>query len=192
MASLCWIAYGVMCVLFTPVLIGFMAVLTTPGVQTGARIASVALFVLFIGLWWAPFGYALYLSIKVAETNDRRLLRRGVRGTAVVLARTSTNETTRNNDHNFYVYRLEVSLPGRATYQTSVKLSGQLHGRGGAVAVYASPRNRKRVTIDPASSASLKAPVAHSGSSSPGIRSRVVMDAAESEAKKAGFRDSDQ
>jgi hypothetical protein len=36
-------------------------------------------------LWRGPFAYAMYLGMTVTLNDDRRLLRRGVRGTAVVL-----------------------------------------------------------------------------------------------------------
>jgi hypothetical protein len=35
-----------------------------------------------VGLWWGPFGYAMYLSQVVVRGGDPRLLKRGIRGTA--------------------------------------------------------------------------------------------------------------
>ena len=78
--GVCWVVFSVMCVAFVPVGFGIGQLHALPVA------VRVVLAVLVIGgLWWGPFVYAMYLSLAVVRNGDRRLLRRGIAGTAQVL-----------------------------------------------------------------------------------------------------------
>jgi hypothetical protein len=89
----------------------------------------------------------------VREILARRLLERGVAGTACVLSVTRTNEVSRSPDagwHAPWVYRfvLRVSIPGRPEYNATCRLYAPGITQGATVRVAASPRNSRRITID--------------------------------------------
>jgi hypothetical protein len=105
------------------------------------------------GLWWGPFTYGMYLSMSAVKNGDRRLLKRGKAGTAVVLSAKRTNEIIQSGEFAWeaprvYKYRLKVSLPGRSAYETSCSICAAGIREGSVVHVAVSPHNRKRVTID--------------------------------------------
>ena len=122
-----------------------------PGLPVAVRIA---LFLVDLLVWWAPFVYAMYLSVVVVKNGDRRLLRRGKRGTAVVVSRERTGTVIQTGQAAWeaprvYKYRLDVSLPGRRTYRTIVRICDRGYVEGSTVTVFAAPHNRKRVYIEP-------------------------------------------
>jgi hypothetical protein len=150
---LCWTIFVVMSVAFLPVAAGIF--LITAGLPHGARIALAGLAVLV--LWWGPFTYAMYLSQVVVRNGDPRLLKRGIRGTAEVLGRKSTNEVIQQGEFAWeaprvYKYRLRVSIPGGAPYETDCRICAPGYSEGSTVQVAVAPHNHKRVTIDPGQS----------------------------------------
>jgi hypothetical protein len=95
----------------------------------------------------------MYLSMAVMRNGDRRLLRRGIRGTAEVLSVKRTNTVISEGEFDWeaprlYKYGLRVSVPGRAPYDTTCGICAAGIRQGSTVKVAVSPRNRKRVTID--------------------------------------------
>jgi hypothetical protein len=105
------------------------------------------------GLWWGPFAYAMYLSISVIRNGDRRLLRRGITGTAQVLTKKRTNTTISEGEFDWeaprvYKYRLRVSIPGREPYEASCSICASGIREGSTVNVAVSRHNHQRVTID--------------------------------------------
>ncbi len=112
-SGLCWTVFGVMCLGFLPLAIGIMHINAIP---TGPRLA-LTLVVVVIAVWWGPFGYAMYLALAVMRNGDRRTLRRGIRGTAEVLAAKATNTVIQEGEFAWqaprvYKYGLRVTLPG--------------------------------------------------------------------------------
>jgi Short C-terminal domain len=104
-------------------------------------------------LWWGPFAYAMYLGMAVTLNGDRRLLRRGVRGTAVVLGARATNTFVQKGGgpwqaSRVYKYRLRVSIPGRSPYETDCAICAAGIREGSTVGVAVSRHNHRRVTID--------------------------------------------
>ena len=143
----CWLAMGVMT--FGPLFISFLLLR-----YRLSPTAVVLVIALAIVAWLGPFVYGMYLSLAVVRNGDKRLLRRGIRGTAVVLSRKRTNERIINGEAvweapQVYKYHLAVGLPGRATYHTNVLTCASDHREGSAVTVFVSPRNRHRVAIAP-------------------------------------------
>lgn len=146
----CWVVFVAMSIGFLPGL----ALAAVVG-ESSPFLGYVAAVVVFV-VWWGPFVYAMYLSQIVMRKGDPRLLKRGVRGTALVLDAKQTNTVIQSGEFEWqapfvYRYQLRVSLPGKAPYETYCRicLSGIQEGSNVAVAV--SPHNRKRVTIDPGS-----------------------------------------
>jgi hypothetical protein len=95
----------------------------------------------------------MYLSQVVMPGGDRRLLERGIPGTARVLSVKRTSEVIHPSQfarHAPWVcrYTLRVSLPGRAPYRTTCRMRAADITEGSTAWVAASPRNKKRVTID--------------------------------------------
>jgi Short C-terminal domain len=110
--------------------------------------------VVVAALWWGPFAYAMYLALVVVRNGDPRLLKRGVRGTAEVLSRKATNEVIQSGEFAWeaprvYKYRLRVSIPGEAPYETDCRICAPGYSEGSTVQVAVAPHNHKRVTIDP-------------------------------------------
>lgn len=144
----CWIVFGVMCLAFLPLGTGILAIHALP---VAARVVLAV--VVAGGLWWGPFAYGMYLSMAAVKNGDRRLLKRGKPGTAVVLSAKATNEVIQSGEFAWeaprvYKYRLKVSLPGRSAYETSCSICAAGIREGSQVHVAVSPHNRKRVTID--------------------------------------------
>jgi hypothetical protein len=148
----CWTIFVVMSAAFLPV---GAAIYALSGLPHGA---AVALAVVVIALlWWGPFVYAMYLSQVVVRNGDPRLLKRGIRGTAEVLSRKRTNEVIQQGEFAWeaprvYKYRLRVSIPGTAPYETDCRICAPGYAQGSTVAVAVSPHNHARVTIDPGQS----------------------------------------
>jgi Short C-terminal domain len=144
----CWIFFVVMCLAFLPLGAGILAIHALPlNVRVALAVVTVA------GVWWGPFVYAMYLSIAVMRNGDRRLLRRGIAGTAQVLSAKATNTVISEGEFDWqaprvYKYGLRVSIPGRAPYETSCSICAAGIRQGSVVNVAVSPHNRKRVTID--------------------------------------------
>ena len=85
-SGLCWTVFVVMSLGFLPLAFGIMQLHAIP---KGPRIAL--MLVVVVVAWWGPFAYAMYLALAVMRNGDRRTLRRGIRGTAEVLAAKETN-----------------------------------------------------------------------------------------------------
>jgi hypothetical protein len=147
-SGLCWTVFVVMSVGFLPLAIGIMdihAIPSTPRV--------VLMLVVVLIAWWGPFAYAMYLAMAVMRNGDRRLLKRGIHGTAEVLAAKATNTVIQEGEFAWeaprvYKYRLRVTIPGRSPYETSCSICASGIRPGAVVDVAVSPHNRQRVTID--------------------------------------------
>jgi hypothetical protein len=147
----CWTIFVVMSVAFLPVGAAIYAI----GLPHAAGI--VLAIVVVAALWWGPFAYAMYLALVVVRNGDPRLLKRGVRGTAEVLSRKATNEVIQSGEFAWeaprvYKYRLRVSIPGEAPYETDCRICAPGYSEGSTVQVAVAPHNHKRVTIDPGQS----------------------------------------
>ena len=147
-SGLCWTVFGVMCLGFLPLAIGLMHINSIP---TGPRLALTL--VVVVAVWWGPFAYAMYLALAVMHNGDRRTLRRGIRGTAEVIAAKETNTVIQEGEFAWqaprvWKYRLRVTLPGRRPYETICTICASGIRPGSAVNIAAAPLNRKRVTID--------------------------------------------
>jgi hypothetical protein len=148
----CWTIFVVMSAAFLPL---GAAIYALGGLPHGAAIALAVVVVAV--LWWGPFVYAMYLSQVVVRNGDPRLLKRGTRGTAEVLSRKSTNEVIQQGEFAWeaprvYKYRLRVSIPGTAPYETDCRICAPGYSEGSTVTVAVAPHNHKRVTIDPGQS----------------------------------------
>ena len=144
----CWVIFVVMSVAFLPVGWGILEIHAL-----SLTIRLVLAIVVVLGLWWGPFVYAMYLSLSVVRNGDRRLLRRGIAGTAEVLSAKATNETIQEGEFAWeaprvYKYRLRVNIPGKAPYETDCRICASGIREGAVVNVAVSPHNHKRVTID--------------------------------------------
>jgi hypothetical protein len=148
----CWTIFVVMSAAFLPVGAAIFAITALPaGARTALAIVVVA------GLWWGPFSYAMYLSQVVVRKGDPRLLKRGIRGSAEVLSRKATNEVIQQGEFAWeaprvYKYRLRVTIPGQAPYETDCRICAPGYSEGSTVHVAVSPHNSKRITIDPGQS----------------------------------------
>jgi hypothetical protein len=121
-SATCWIIFGVMCLAFLPVAAGIAGIHALP---VTVRVLLAVL--VSGGLWWGTFAYAMYLSMAVVKNGDRRLLKRGKTGTAVILSAKATRETIQSGEFAWeaprvYKYRLKVSVPGRSAYETHCRL----------------------------------------------------------------------
>jgi hypothetical protein len=148
MSALCWTIFGVMCLAFLPLGGGILLIHALP---VAVRVALAIIVVL--GVWWGPFAYAMYLSLAVMRNGDRRLLRRGIAGTAEVLTAKATNTVISQGEFTWnaprlYRYGLRVRIPGREPYETTCLICAAGIRVGMVVNVAVSPHNRKRVTID--------------------------------------------
>jgi hypothetical protein len=147
-SAACWALFVVMCLGFLPLALGISQISVLPG---GARAGLII--VVVGGLWWGPFAYAMYISQSVIRNGDKRLLKRGIAGTAEVLSVRSTNEVIQSGEFAWEAprvrkYRLRVTIPGRAPYETDCRTCAGGFRPGATVKVAVSPQNRKRVTID--------------------------------------------
>ena len=144
----CWGVFVVMCLGFLPLSYGAIRLTSLP-----VAVRAVLVVLVCAGLWWGPFAYAMYLSMAVMRNGDRRLLKRGVRGTAQILHARQTNTVIQAGEFAWqapYVwkYRLGVTVPGKAPYETDCSICVSDLQQGETVKVAVSPHNRKRVTID--------------------------------------------
>jgi uncharacterized membrane protein len=119
----------------------------------GPAAGSIVVAGVFIVLSVVSFVYAMYLSLRVIRSGDPRLLKRGIRGTALVLAAKQTNTVVQEGEFSWqapfiWKYHLRVSLPGRDPYETDCSICAADLAVGSTVNVAAAPHNRKRVTID--------------------------------------------
>ncbi|WP_152627188.1 SHOCT domain-containing protein [Streptacidiphilus melanogenes] len=153
MNLLVWIWFGLMSAAFMPLCLLASQV-------PGPNAVHIVLYVFIIGvLWWGSFGYGMYLSMAGMGGGDRRLLKRGIRGTARILAVKGTNTYINGQPdlgyagRRVYRYTLHVELPGRQPYETYVSVASHQFQEGQTVQVAAAPHNHKRVAIDPAASA---------------------------------------
>ena len=147
-SAACWGLFVVMCVAFMPLA---YAVASLHSLSFAIR--AVLVVVVVGALWWGPFGYAMYLSLAVMRSGDRRLLRRGIAGTAEVLSAKRTNTVIQEGEFAWeaprvYKYQLRVSIPGKAPYETDCRICAAGIQQGQTVRVAVSRHNRKRVTID--------------------------------------------
>jgi hypothetical protein len=148
MSIVCWTIFGVMCVAFLPIGAGIVLIHALP-----ATVRVPLAVVVVLGLWWGPFAYGMYLAMAVMRNGDRRLLRRGIAGTAEVLSARATNTVIQAGEAEWqaprvYKYGLRVRVPGREPYETSCSICAAGIHVGAVVNVAVSPHNRKRVTID--------------------------------------------
>jgi hypothetical protein len=95
----------------------------------------------------------MYRWIAVMRYGDRRLVGRGIEGTAKVLSAKATNWAMSSGEYEgigaptVWKYGLEINAPGRDPYETTLYLCAHLRS-GDTVPVYISPHNAKRVTVD--------------------------------------------
>lgn len=144
-----WTIFVVMSVAFLPAI---LAVNSIAGLPHPVKFALSAFIIVVV--WWGPFVYGMYLSMVGMGNNDKRLLKRGIRGTAVVLEAKQTNTMIGGaSDIGRFgrfvrLYHLRVTLPGQKPYETYCRITAGGFRKWQNVVVYAAPHNRKRVTID--------------------------------------------
>jgi hypothetical protein len=114
---------------------------------------TVLVVLILVGACVGSFIYAMYLSLRVIRSGDPRLLTRGIRGTALILAAKQTNTVVQEGEFAWqapfmWKYHLRVALPGREPYETDCNICAADLAVGSTVNVAAAPHNRKRVTID--------------------------------------------
>ena len=123
------------------------------GLYGVATSGSAVVLVPFIVVWLLSFAYAMYLWVAVMRYGDRRLVKRGTQGTAQVLSAKETSWAMSAGEYEgigaptVWKYGLQVSVPGRAPYATTLYICAHLQ-RGDTVPIYVSPHNSKRVTVD--------------------------------------------
>ena len=120
--------------------------------STGSSL-TVPVVVVLVAACVAAFIYGMYLSLRVMRHGDPRLLERGIRGTALILAAKETNTQVQEGDFAWqapfiWKYHLRVSLPGRDPYETDCSICAADLPVGNTVNVAVAPHNHKRVTID--------------------------------------------
>jgi hypothetical protein len=149
MTTACWVVFGIMCLGFLPLILADYAI---PGLPPAVHLL---LAILTVGiLWWGPFGYGMYLAQAGIGKGDRRLLKRGIHGTALVLKADMTGMMIGGapemglSGRFAYRYHLRVTLPEGRPYETYCMICASNIQEGQTVNVAASPHNRKRVTID--------------------------------------------
>jgi hypothetical protein len=147
-SGVCWAVFGVMCLGFLPLTVVILMIHALP-----VAIRVVLAVVIVGGLWWGPFAYGMYLAMAVMRNGDRRLLKRGIAGTAKVLSVKRTNTVIQEGEFAWqaprvYKYGLLVSVPGQQPYETSCSICATGISEGSVVNIVVSPHNHKRVTID--------------------------------------------
>jgi hypothetical protein len=134
----------------------------TIGLSVVARHQNGPVLGAYLALWMLSFVYAMYLWIAVIRYGDRRLLKRGVKGSAEVLSSKRTSWQMAAGEYygigapNVWKYGLNVSLPGRAPYATTLYICAHLR-EGETVPIVASRLNPKRVTVNLAAHAAARA-----------------------------------
>ena len=124
--------------------------LSSAGAPTAVTVAVV---VVLLAACVGAFVYAMYLTLRVIRNGDPGLLKRGIRGTAIVLAAKETRTIVQEGDFAWqapfiWKYHLRVSLPDGAPYETDCSICAADLAVGSTVNIAASPHNRRRVTID--------------------------------------------
>lgn len=114
---------------------------------------TVPVIVVFVVACVVAFVYAMYLSIRVIRNGDPALLRRGIRGSGLVLAAKQTNTVVQEGEFAWeapyiWKYHLRITLPDRGPYETDCSICVPDLQVGSEVKVAAAPHNKKRVTID--------------------------------------------
>jgi hypothetical protein len=108
------------------------------------------------------FVYAIYLWIAVMRYGDRRLLKRGIKGTARVSSAKETSWAMSAGEYEgigaptVWKYGLDVTVPDKSPYETTLYICAHLE-TGETLPVYVSRLNPKRVTIDLAAQAAARA-----------------------------------
>jgi hypothetical protein len=140
--------------LFLAGIIGLVAVV-------GAH-PSAAVIVAYVVVVVVSFAYAMYLWIAVIRYGDRRLVKRGVKGTAQVRSAKETSWAMSAGEYEgigaptVWKYGLDVTAPDREPYQTTLYICAHLR-EGETLPVYVSRLNPKRVTVDLAEQAAARA-----------------------------------
>jgi hypothetical protein len=99
------------------------------------------------------FVYAMYIGLWAMRKGDPWLVRRGVSGTAEVVAAKETSWTMAAGEYygigapSVWKYGLEVTVPGRSPYRTTLYICARLH-EGDTLPVRVSRLNHERVTVD--------------------------------------------
>jgi hypothetical protein len=148
LSVLSWSMFVVMSIAFVPLCAVAESLDGVPGPVRHGLAVGVIVF------WWAWFGYGMYLSMAVMRNGDKRLLKRGIRGTAEVLTAEPTNTVIQAGEFAWeaprvWKYGLRVHLPGRDLYDTTARICADQFRVGETVPVAAAPHNLARVTIDP-------------------------------------------
>ena len=138
-------------ILFVVFLLG--AVILGPLLGSSGSALALPVVVVSVGACIASFVYGMYLSLRVLRHGDPRLLTRGIRGTAIILAAKETNTQIQEGEFAWqapfvWKYHLRISLPGREPYETDCSICAANMSVGDTVNVAVAPHNRKRVTID--------------------------------------------
>ncbi|MCU1646159.1 MAG: hypothetical protein JWN03_6434 [Nocardia sp.] len=149
LAVVFWAWFIVMCVGFMPAL---LAVNRISGLAHPVRV-GLSVFVVAV-LWWGPFVYGMYLVQVGMGGGDKRLFKRGIRGTGVILSAKATNTMIGGGSdmgrmgRTVYLYGVRVSLPKQQPYETFCRIAAYGLRAGQTVDIYAAPHNRKRIAID--------------------------------------------
>jgi len=144
----CWTVCAVMTFAYLP--LGFVIVHIH---ALPAAVRWVLAVVVVGGLWLGPFTYGMYLTIWAVRNGDRRLLRRGIAGTAQVLTAKRTGTVISAGEFSWQAprvhrYRLRVSIPGREPYEADCSICAAGIRQDSTVNIAVSRHNRQRVTID--------------------------------------------
>jgi Short C-terminal domain len=142
---------------FSVFLVGILGLAAIVGAHAGG-----AVIVAYVAIVILSFVYAMYLWIAVIRYGDRRLLKRGVKGTAQVSSAKETSWAMSAGEYEgigaptVWKYGLDVTVPDKAPYQTTLYICAHLE-TGETLPVYVSRMNPKRVTIDLAAQAAARA-----------------------------------
>jgi len=106
----------------------------------------------FIGPSLLSFVYAMYVFYFDVTKGDAHLQKQGIRGSAVVLSAKQTGAIAQTGQFNFeapyiWKYKLRVTIPGKAPYETSCGIARDDISQGETVAVAVSRFNRRSVAI---------------------------------------------
>ncbi len=99
------------------------------------------------------FIYTMYLWVWGMRKGDPWLVRRGISGTAEVASSKETSWSMASGEYYgigapaVWKYKLEVTVPARGPYRTTLYICARLH-EGTTVPVKVSRWNHKRVTVD--------------------------------------------
>jgi hypothetical protein len=138
-------------------ILGIFGLWAVVGTHQSAPVIAV-----YVVLWLLTFAYAMYLWIAVMRYGDRRLVKRGVKGTAQVVSAKETSWAMSAGEYEgigaptVWKYGLDVTVPDKERYQTTLYICAHLE-TGETLPVYVSRLNPKRVTIDLAEQAAARA-----------------------------------